>query len=374
MLFFNEGNLGTHVLGHGQLEVALRSGLDAVPQLQARFCGLEPMGRLAHALATRRIGSLARAHLDAQTLRWHLVQSLRARAAIAAELSAYRPDAIQVHSHSIGLAMGATMRRIPVLLSVDVTVRDWWAMPAWRPAGRLAEVEIAPSVALERRAFRRCALVLGWTAWACRAVEAQAPSARVVEHHPGIDLQCFRPAPRRPRELPRVLFVGGRFREKGGEDLLAALAGLIGTELEVDVVTPYQLEPSPGLRVHRLAPSAPELIDLLQQADLFCLPSHADAAPWALLEAMACGTPVVASRVGGVPDMLAHGSAGILIDHGDRRALSGAVRSLLADHERSAQLAAAARRRCEQHFDASLQLKRLAALVEDLRLRPQPRG
>lgn len=368
MLFFNEGNLGTHVLGHGQLEAALRSGLEGLPSFDARFAGLRPMGRLTLALATRRIRPLARANLDAQPLRWHLIQALRARAAIAAEVSACRPDAIQVHSHSIGLALGRLITRIPVLLSVDVTVRDWWAMPAWRPDAGWAAVEIAPSVALERRALQRAALVLGWTAWACRAVEAEAPSARVVEHHPGIDLKRFQPARRRERTLPRILFIGGRFREKGGEDLLSALSEAIGFDLEVDVVTPHQLEPRPGLRTHRLSPSAPELIDLLQQADAFCLPSHADAAPWAVLEAMACGTPVVSTRVGGIPDMLAEGRAGVLIDHGDRRALREAIQSLLANPRWAEQLAIAARRRCEERFDASLQLRRLAAMVRDLLL------
>ena len=110
-----------------------------------------------------------------------------------------------------------------MVLSIDSTVRQWWAMPAWSSANGDAAVTIAPSQALERRAMRRAALVLAWTAWARRAAEATAPDARVVEHHPGIDLQRYAPAAREPRSRARVLFVGGRFVEKGGEDLLAAL-------------------------------------------------------------------------------------------------------------------------------------------------------
>ncbi|HEV3069930.1 MAG TPA: glycosyltransferase family 4 protein [Solirubrobacteraceae bacterium] len=358
-LFFNEGNLGTHILGQGQLQDALRIGLTSAPEIEARFAGLTPMGPLARAAAIRTTVPLSRAGLDFRTLRWHTVQALRARAALQRELRAWPADVVHVHSHSIALALAGTMRTVPTVLSVDVTVGDWWAMPAWRPAQFYAPLTIAPSRALERRAFQRAALVLAWTRWACKAVQQSAPSAHVVEHHPGIDLDRYRPAPRRERSRPRVLFVGGRFVEKGGEDLLQALGEMLGSEVELDLVTPAEVDPRPGVRVHRLSPSDPELLDLQQQADLFCLPTHGDAAPWAVLEAMACGTPIVSTRIGGIPDMLADGRAGVLVPHGDRGALREALRALLGDPQRRAALSDAARGRCEAHYDARRQFASL---------------
>ncbi|HEY7831463.1 MAG TPA: glycosyltransferase family 4 protein [Solirubrobacteraceae bacterium] len=359
VLFFNEGNLGTHILGQGQLEQALRIGLADAPEVQAHFAGLTPMGRLALAAAVRSTAPLARAGLDFRTLRWHTVQAVRARRALREELRSWPADVAHVHSHSIALAMGGTMRAMPVALSVDVTVRDWWAMPAWRPPQRYAPMMIEPSCVLERRALRHAAVVLAWTEWARKAVQQSAPDANVVEHHPGIDLTRYRPAARRERDRPRVLFVGGRFVEKGGEDLLHALGDKLGHEVDLDLVTPVEVPARAGVTVHRLKPSDPKLLELQQQADLFCLPTHGDAAPWAVLEAMACGTPVLSTHIGGIPDMLEQGQAGVLVAHGDRAALSEALSALLANPEQRASLAASARERCEQHYDARQQFARL---------------
>jgi glycosyltransferase involved in cell wall biosynthesis len=364
VLFFNEGNLDTHVLGHAQLDAALRAGLSTDGGVETRFAGLPPVGRLAQAAATRRIKPLARADLDFPSLRWHVVQSLAAREALRRELRAWPADVVHVYSHAIALAMQGTMRSTPVVLSTDTSVRDWWAMPAWHDKQNNAEFLIAPSRMLERHALRRAALVLARTAWTRRGLEREAPGVRIIEHHPGIDLAHYRPATREERALPRVLFVGGRFVGKGGEDLLAALGDELGRTVEVDLVTPADVQERPGVRVHRLTPSDPELLDLQQQADVFCLPTYGDTNPWSVLEAMACGTPVISTTVGGIPEMLDEGRAGVLTPHGDPRALGEALRSLLADTGRRAELAARARARCEQRYDSQRQV---ALLVGHLR-------
>lgn len=366
VLFFNEGNLGTHILGQGQLEEALHAGLALAPGVQARFAGLTPIGRAARALATRPVPLLSSAGLDFPTLRWHSVQALRARGDLRRELHAWPADAVHVHSHSIAMAMTGTMRTTPVVLSLDVTVGDWARMPAWYPSDRHPSLAMAPSIALERRALRRAALVLAWTGWARKAVQRCAPGARVVEHHPGIDLDRYRPTPRRERARPRVLFVGGRFVEKGGEDLLHALGEQLGSEVDLDLVTPVDVPARPGVTVHRLNPSDPKLLDLQQQTDLFCLPTHGDAAPWAVLEAMACGTPVLSTSIGGIPDMLAEGRAGMLVPHGDRRALRDTLRTLLADPQRRDLLGGAARARCEERYDARRQFPSLIKHLEEV--------
>jgi glycosyltransferase involved in cell wall biosynthesis len=363
VLFFNEGNLGSHVLGHNQLVAALRAGLAGIDDVEARFVGLTPMPRLATAAATRPIEPLRKAGLDFLSLRWHVVQSLRARGELGRELERWPADVVHLYTPAVAFAMATTMRRVPLVLSMDTTVRDWWAMPAWRATQPYAAATIAPSCALERRALRRAALVLARTQWVRESVEAQAPGVRVLEHHPGIDLDRHRPAPRRARHRHRVLFVGSRFRQKGGEDLLAALGDRLGRDVELDVVTPESVPERRGVSVHRLGPGDPALLDLQQQADVMCMPTYGDTNPWAVLESMACGTPVISTDVGGIPDMLERGRAGVLVPPGDGAALRDALQGLLGDPERRDELATAARRRCEQHYDACVQSERLVSLL-----------
>jgi glycosyltransferase involved in cell wall biosynthesis len=360
VLFFNEGNLGAHILGQGQLDEALRVGLSAAPEVDARFAGMTPMGRWARLAAERSTPWLEGANLDFRSLRWHVVQSLRARQQLRRELGRWPADVVHVHSQSVALTMTGLMRTLPVVVSLDTTVYDWSRMPAWARSQSYEPLMMAPSRALERRALRRAALVLAWTGWARRAVEREAPGANVIEHHPGIDLERYRPAPRRERTRPRVLFVGGRFAEKGGEDMLEALGGGLGTELDLDIVTPASVPERPGVRVHRLAASDPRLLDLYQQADVLCLPTYGDTNPWVLLEAMACGTPVVSTPVGGIADLLDHGRAGVLVPYGNPRALGEALGALLADPQRREQLALLARLRCEARYDARRQFADLA--------------
>jgi glycosyltransferase involved in cell wall biosynthesis len=366
LLFFNEGNLGTNILGQAQVEATLRRHAAGVDGVDARFARLEPQGRLALAAVGWTRPWLARTGFDARTLRWHAVQATRARRAITAQTRDWRPDVLHVHSHSVALGLGALMERIPTALSVDVTIGDWTDMPAWRRGGALRRAELAPTLAAERRAFGRAALVLAWSESVREAVLAAQPRAAVAVHHPGLDLEQFRPAPRRPRTLPRILFVGGRFADKGGEDLLAALGDDLGQTVEVDAVTPADVAPRPGLRVHRLGPGDPELMDLRQQADLLVLASGADAVPWAILEAMACGVPVVGSTVGSIGDLVGGGESGVLVPFGDRRALRDAVRGLLADEPRRVAMGAAARARCEARYDAGVQAPALVAALTAL--------
>jgi alpha-maltose-1-phosphate synthase len=364
-LFFNEGNLDTHVLGHGQLDAALRAGLAAHPEVEGRFAGLPPLEGLAATLARRPVRLLRKRDLDLIILRWHLVQSARARGALREQLAAWPADVVHVYTPAVALGMAGVMREVPVVLSLDTTVHDWWAMPAWRRPWPYAELTIAPSRVLERRALRRAALVLARTPWARAAAEREAPGVRVLEHHPGIDLERFRPAERRERPRPRVLFVGGRFREKGGEDLLAALDDLLGVEVELDLVTPDPVPERPGVRVHRFAREDPELLDLQQQADVACLPTYGDTNPWAVTEAMACGTPMVATRIGGIPDLLGDGEAGVLVPHGDPAALREALLALVRDPERRRGLGAAGRARAEARYDAKRQFGVLAAHLQE---------
>ena len=103
------------------------------------------------------------------------------------------------------------------------------------------------------------------------------------------------------------------------------------------------------------------LVELFHQADLLCLPTQQDASPWAVLEAMACGTPVITSELAGIPEMV--GDTGVLVPPGARSELALAINALLADPDRRKRLGAAARSRCVQRFDSGRQAGALSELL-----------
>jgi glycosyltransferase involved in cell wall biosynthesis len=89
---------------------------------------------------------------------------------------------------------------------------------------------------------------------------------------------------------------------------------------------------------------APALDELMWSSAVFCLPSHAEGSPVALLEAMSREMACVVTPVGGVPDMVVDGSTAVVIPVGDARAIAEAVRRLVSDPELCVRLGQAARR------------------------------
>jgi glycosyltransferase involved in cell wall biosynthesis len=101
---------------------------------------------------------------------------------------------------------------------------------------------------------------------------------------------------------------------------------------------------------------------LLAGADLFVLPSLDDAFPTVLLEAMAAELPVVATQVGGIPEIVDSAEVGVLVPPGDVSALAAAIEALLGDDERRGRTAAAGRRRVEEEFSTQRWTERLMTL------------
>ena len=90
--------------------------------------------------------------------------------------------------------------------------------------------------------------------------------------------------------------------------------------------------------------------DVLRQSDIFAFPSLMEASPNAVLEAMAAGLPIVATRVGGIPEVIEHERNGLLVPAGDVRALSSGILRLIERPQMAAALASAARQDVESRF------------------------
>ena len=182
-----------------------------------------------------------------------------------------------------------------------------------------------------------------------------APAAvrrRVIPN--GVDLDVFRPGDRvgARRELgveddaTLVVFAaqGGRANEfKDFPTLRTALARLEVPVLATALGDPEAGQEQAGRATIRSAGEVPPagVARWLQAADLYVHPSRADTFPSGVLEALACGTPVVASRVGGIPEQV-RDETGVLVDPADPAGFASAIESLLADPARRERMSIAA--------------------------------
>jgi glycosyltransferase involved in cell wall biosynthesis len=209
--------------------------------------------------------------------------------------------------------------------------------------------------------------------WA-RFVHGFAPKARVAVVPNSVPL----PAPSAlAEEAGRILFLGRLEDAKGVFELLAAGALLVprfpalrlvlGGEGDADAVRRRAAELGIGERIELPGWVGPQARDeQLARASVFCLPSHAEGLPMAMLEAMASGTAVVASSVGGIPETIADGDNGLLVPPRDEAALASALGQLLGDDALRAQLARRARASIEQHYSTEVVCGQLSALYREL--------
>jgi glycosyltransferase involved in cell wall biosynthesis len=105
---------------------------------------------------------------------------------------------------------------------------------------------------------------------------------------------------------------------------------------------------------------------LYGELDVLVSCSHTEAMPLALLEAMACGVPAVATRVGGVPDIVEHGHTGWLVGPGDFDDIGRCCALLLGDAALRRRMGERARERAVQRLDLGPSVERVGALLERL--------
>ncbi len=210
---------------------------------------------------------------------------------------------------------------------------------------------------------------------------------RLLPH--GVDVERFRPADPTERQALRArlglpegvlaVYSGRLLRGKGLETLVDAMAApalpealrlvLLGSgEGQLDVEPELRRRVSErglGERVV-FAGRVENVADYLRAGDLFVFPSLFEALGIALVEAAACGLPAVASRTGGIVDVVDHDRSGVLVPPGSAPALAAALATLASDPGRRAAMGRAARGVAVSRFDERDVLERYRALFSEL--------
>jgi glycosyltransferase involved in cell wall biosynthesis len=270
------------------------------------------------------------------------------------ELRRIRPALVHCHGNTIPClaVIAGGYRRV---LTVHGVGQHEARLRTGRPPGSAAAV-----VRLERLVHANFPAFICISGYAAGVVRGRGITFSIPN---AVETRFFE-APAEPTATQRLLYLGVLAPLKRPLDLLLAHAELRRELPGLETILCGRVEDAAyarsmrravaergigGVRFLDAAPRA-RTTELLGQAAVVVLPSAQENAPMVLAEAMAMGIPVVATTVGGIPELVAHGETGLLYAPGDVAALTGHLRRLLLDPALRARLGREARQRAQRRF------------------------
>lgn len=342
--------------------LSVRGGVSTVEQLIVDHVG--------HAVQLRHIDTM----VDGSFWR-KLRVYLRAVFALRRALRSEQRVLVHIHFASRGSTLRKTLlawmtvrARQPLILHAHGAAFDRFYAGLPRVLQRLVQRTFA-------RADRFVVLSSQWREFYIR--EVGIPERRIVVLYNPTSLPRALPS-RVGRQRVQFLFLGRIGERKGSMHLLQAFASLPASlrararlvfagDGEVDALKAAAREYGDAVEVHSWV-NTEQRNALLAASDVFVLPSSQEGVPMAMLEAMACGLPVITTPVGGIPDIITNGEEGHLIAPGDVVALGQTMGALIEDEAQRLRLGARARQRAER-FDVNLYAAELASMYRTLLMR-----
>ncbi|HEY3797716.1 MAG TPA: glycosyltransferase [Caulobacteraceae bacterium] len=318
--------------------------------------GRDPLTR-----AVRRSETLWREHVDAQ-----LRPADRRR--VAAFLTDHKVKVLLAEFVNVGVLFPAACRDAGVRLFVHAHGYDASRLPleaGWARRYRSLFGQVAGIIAPSRFLADQLA-------------QLGCPQDLLFVSPYGVDCDRFRPSVHAPL---RVLAVGRLVDKKSPQSTIEAFAS--ATEAmpgaRLDIVGEGPLRELCQQTIARLgacdrvrllgAQTSETVADRMSQASLFVQHSvtaadgDTEGLPVGILEAMASGVPVVSTRHSGIPEMVAEGETGLLVDEHDIGGMAAAIRVLLADPQRAKAMGAAGRERVQAHYTQQHAAQRLRAIL-----------
>lgn len=309
-------------------------------------------------------------------------------------------DADVVHGHTWYAALAGFMAKVLYDVPFVATVHSLEPLRPWKEEQLGRSYHLTAWV--ERLALEAADRVIAVSTQSKGEILAHfdIPPERVVVIYNGINLETWKPSPAVATraaygiEGDYILFVGRTSRQKGMVHLLEAMnyvdpgvrlvcctSAPDTPEIEKEIAAKVKETPR-CLWINTLLREE-QYIELYSNCAAFACPSVYEPFGIINLEAMACERPVVASAVGGIPEVVVPGKTGFLVPPADPRALADALNRVLRDRTLARQMGLAGRRRVEEHFSwtsIAAQTRRMyeGLLAEKRRLRlssaPQPSG
>lgn len=288
----------------------------------------------------------------------------------------YRPDIVQTHVLKANLlgTIAAKMAKVPAVITTEMTLKDTAPTAMKRFRDRI----IQPAASFM---INRSDKFMVTSEYIKRQWTGDKINDRLEVIYPPFNLEKYDIAVRTPRNHiesigKRVGFVGRLSEEKSVETLIKAM-GLVLSEIadvRCMIVGTGPLESQ--LRNYCETLNVSESIEFtgykensfeeLREMDVFVLPSRTEGCPIVILEAMAMGLPVVATDVGGNPELVVHNHTGILFPQGDAQKLADAISELINNRDKAREMGQNGRKRAFTRFHPSSFANKMMTVYQQL--------
>lgn len=288
-------------------------------------------------------------------------------------LTARRPDLIHSHKYKTTFYALLSRRHTPCRL---VATYHNWLTETW---------PLRFYAALDKRLARYSEAAVGVSEPVAQELRRHVPAPKVRRIGNGVDTEIYRP-PMSRTDAKRTLglagmtlvgYVGRLTAEKGLSYLLRALTDMPASFVEpVHAVIVGDGECRGAIEMEARAQGLSERVHFLGNRrdtpllyaafDVFVLPSLREGFPMVLLEAMASGLPVIATRVGDVDRIIEQNVSGLVIEPANLEALRQSLQALLVAPERAKRMGAAARERVERNFSSAKMAHEYLTLYEQV--------
>jgi glycosyltransferase involved in cell wall biosynthesis len=319
-----------------------------------------------------------------------------------------KPDVISLHNTHGGYFKTSLIRELSDIAPVVWTLHDMWSFtgnPAhtfgdesWRLMKNPPQyASTYPAIGIntgnfllrqKMKIYRRSNLTVVTPSMWLHRLASESPvfkDKKVVCIPHGVDLQIFKPRDKKScrvaLDLPvqgRILMFSAEFTHenlwKGGTELLEILKSIdsaLRSELHILILGKGNLKPVEGLRNIKIfnmgyVQSEVFVSQCFSAADVVMYPTRADNLPLVLLESIACGTPCVATNIGGCPEIIKEGISGALVEPGDIGGYAEGVTNILAADELLHRLSKSARDFALQNFSMETMASRYFQLFENM--------
>jgi len=317
-----------------------------------------------------------------------------------------KPDVIHIHGTENEFGLIQAQVSIPVVTSIqgNITVyqykysqglgerlvsKRWfkprgWFVPAWFPSFVDGLKKFDRMKSVEQASLAQAKWIMGRTAWDRRITKILAPGARYIQSEEMLRPVFYQESWNAPPSVqaPVIHSTTGGNAYKGFETIAESLelllkwnnkvvwqvAGLNENDLLVAAVRKKMGHRYPAKSIRFLGGlNATSLVNALQQAHLYVMPSHIENSPNNLCEAMILGMPAVATFAGGTASLLEDGKEGCLVQSGDPWAMAGTIIELLEDYQTACGMGKQARKRALMRHDPEAISQQLLAAYDLLK-------